>query len=522
MVFPADVAGALEALIEAGPIGENYHPAYENILIDFDPFAITPQSLKERVGEITSRGPRRSKGRLIEIPVEYGGLCGPDLESLAEYLDLTRDELISRHSECEYEVAFLGFAPGFAYLTGLPEILQGPRHPSPRLKVPAGSVGIAGRQTGIYPSDSPAGWQIIGRTNLKMFDPANSQPSLLQMGDRVKFLPAVKLDWVVSHNSEIQPRDFSFVAEQPGVMTSVQDLGRVGFAHLGVSKGGAADPLALRIGNLLLGNPSAAAALEVTAGNAAFRFLRDSRFIVTGADCSVNVGGRAVRSWQMSPVFAGETVRIGPATGGFRVYLCVAGGIEVPMVMGSRSTLLSAGWGGFNGRFLRAGDCLQTGALESAAPPRSNALFMRQLYESDLSVLRVTQGPQWDWFSGAAQDGFFEQEFTVAPETNRAGLRLRESGIKRAAGYEERELVSEGVPGGTVQISSEGRPMILFCEQGTTGGYPKIANVIRADYYKLGQLSPGAKVRFKTVSLEEAWLLNRQLEDSLQSARYGI
>lgn len=167
------------------------HPAYENLLVDFDPLAIDPRVLVEQIAASlvdVSSVPERV-GRMVDVPVKYGGSHGPDLETVAEHAGLSTSEVVRLHSQAEYVVAFVGFQPGFPYLIGLPEVLSIPRLSVPRLKVPKGSVAIGGSQTGIYPESSPGGWRLIGHTDLRLFDSASERPSLFAPGDRVRFVP---------------------------------------------------------------------------------------------------------------------------------------------------------------------------------------------------------------------------------------------------------------------------------------------------------------------------------------------
>ncbi len=170
----------------------NLHPAYATILLVFDPVATTHAELAGRLLPLLEHAPERASHgpiRTVEIPVRYGGTDGPDLDWVAEHHGITPADVVELHSAADYEVRFLGFAPGFAYLSGLPAELATPRLDSPRTVVPAGSVGIAGAQTGVYPAASPGGWRLIGKTDLRMFDTSRDPMSLLEPGDRVRFLP---------------------------------------------------------------------------------------------------------------------------------------------------------------------------------------------------------------------------------------------------------------------------------------------------------------------------------------------
>jgi len=282
----------------------------------------------------------------------------------------------------------------------------------------------------------------------------------------------------------------------PGLLTTVQDLGRYGYGHLGVSASGAADALSLRAGNLLVGNAENAPALEMTLLGGAFEFSANTTVALTGSDFD---GGAPW--WSAFEVKAGEALRLGPTRSGARCYLCVRGGISVPMLLGSASTHLLTGMGGFEGRALRKGDVLAIGG-DTAGPPRRGALR----FQIRRDVLRVTDGPQRDWFAQGL-DGLV---YKVGEESDRMGLRLQGPKIDCA-----RELVTEGVSLGAIQVPRGGEPIILFVEHQTTGGYPKIANVISADLPAVGQLRPRDEVRFERVSLDEAWRLLREQEESL-------
>ena len=278
----------------------------------------------------------------------------------------------------------------------------------------------------------------------------------------------------------------------------MQDLGRFGWAHLGVSASGGADALALRAANLLVGNAENAAALEMTLVGGAFEFETDTVIALAGADF-----GAGVPLWAPVEIRAGQVLRCGATRSGARCYLAVRGGIAVPKTLGSASAHILTGLGG---RALRAGDALPIGdrAVRRPRPPARGA----PAYSRD-PVLRVTPGPQAEWFS----DDLFQHAYAVAEESNRMGLRLRGPAIPSPAGH----MLTEGAPLGAVQIPPDGQPIILFVEHQTTGGYPKPANVISADFWRLGQLRPRNEVRFELVDLERALDLMRQQEQWLHS-----
>ena len=302
-------------------------------------------------------------------------------------------------------------------------------------------------------------------------------------------------------------------AQEPGLFTTVQDLGREGFGPIGVSASGAADAISLRMGNRLVGNAEGAAALEMTLLGGTFLFPDGAIVALTGWDFGATVDGAQVALWTSMEVKPGQTLRLGPTRSGARCYLCVRGGIEVKLFLGSASTHILSGLGGHQGRSLRKGDMLKIGHANGAVPKRrlsANALK----HVLPRKVLHVTQGPQSDWFPEAAQRMFYESRYRVAEESNRMGIRLEGGAVPEDA---RGKMISEGVSLGAIQVPEGGQPIILFVEQQTTGGYPKIANVISADFHCLGQLRPRDEIRFERVDWETARSLLREHEEFLAS-----
>jgi antagonist of KipI len=301
--------------------------------------------------------------------------------------------------------------------------------------------------------------------------------------------------------------------QEPGLFTTVQDLGREGFGPLGVSSSGAADAISLRLGNRLLGNAEGTAALEMTLLGGTFLFPDGAIIALTGSDFGATVDGTQVGVWASMEVKPGQTLRLGPTRSGARCYLCVRGGIEVKLFLGSASTHILSGLGGHEGRSLRKGDILKIGPAKGAAPERGlSASALKHV--SPRKVLRVTAGPQSDWFPEAAQRLFYASRYRVAEQSNRMGIRLEGGAVPEVAGG---KMISEGVSLGAIQVPDGGQPIILFVEQQTTGGYPKIANVISADFRCLGQLRPRDEIRFERVDLETARTLLREQEKLLAS-----
>jgi len=312
----------------------------------------------------------------------------------------------------------------------------------------------------------------------------------------------------------------------PGMLTTVQDLGRQGFGVMGVSPSGAADAVALRLGNRLVGNAEGMAGLEMTLLGGTFLFQHRAVIAIAGSDFGATLEDASVGPWTSVEVQAGKTLRIGPTRTGARCYLCVQGGIVVENFLGSASTHLLSRLGGFEGRALRKGDVLRrgaTGAFRKLAVSREALQFL-----GPRKVLRVTMGPQWDWFPDASRQLFLNGTHKVAEESNRMGLRLDGPKLEdptvngpAVGGPESRpegEMLSEGVALGAIQIPESGNPIVLFVEQQTTGGYPKIANVISADMNSVGQLRPRDEIRFELIEMELARALYVEQETLLASA----
>jgi biotin-dependent carboxylase-like uncharacterized protein len=282
----------------------------------------------------------------------------------------------------------------------------------------------------------------------------------------------------------------------PGFQTTVQDLGRFGYADLGISASGAADALALRAGNLLVGNAENAAGIEMTLTGGAFEFEGAAVVALTGSD-----SGAGVPLWTALEMPPGAVLRCGPTRSGARCYLAVRGGIDVPKPMGSASVHLLTGVGG---RALRSGDVLPVGRDAIRRPRKRGIAGPRS---SPPHLLRATPGPQAEWFAGE----LYAASYAVSEESDRMGLRLRGPAIPSAPG----RMITEGVPLGAVQVPPGGQPIILFVEHQTTGGYPKPANVISADFWRLGQLRPRDEVRFEQVEMDRALDLLREQEQWL-------
>jgi len=282
-----------------------------------------------------------------------------------------------------------------------------------------------------------------------------------------------------------------------GMCDLVMDQGRPGWAALGVPAGGAADPAALAAANRLVGNDEAAAGLEITLSGPTLQFPSGGVVALTGARFDATRSGGSAVIWNETLVLAaGERLNLQQARSGCRCWLAVRGGLDVPMVMRSRSSFLPAGFGGYHGRPLRAGDVLPCG--EGGGEVRRFRAHSPTGAESE--ALRVIPGPQLDWFDDAALAAFFDTPYQLEAASDRRGLRLRGAALQRR----QAELPSQGVLPGALQVPPDGQPIVLGWDGPVTGGYPVIAGVIAADWPRLAQLKPGDAVRFATIEKEAA------------------
>ena len=303
---------------------------------------------------------------------------------------------------------------------------------------------------------------------------------------------------------------------EPGLLTTVQDRGRYGYQRFGVPVSGAMDVFALRAANVLVGNPDGAAALETTVLGPKARFLADTWIAITGADLGPMLDSDPLPRWQTIQVSRDSLLSFEGAGDGMRSYVALAGGIDVPEVMGSRSTYLKLAIGGLEGRALAAGDMLSAmahepdqGFVERRLPPEIEPPSYGRSPE-----IRVVLGPQEEAFTPDGVATFFGSTYTISMDSDRMGYRLDGPVIEHASGP---DIVSDGSPLGAVQVPGDGRPIILLADRGTTGGYAKIATVIGPDVDRLAQAMPGDTLTFRSIAVEEAHAIYRGQEGLLKA-----
>ncbi len=476
-------------------------PTFRSLLVVLDPSAPDRDALRATILDLSRRLPAGpgNTGRTIEIPAVYGGEAGPDLADVAQTCGLTTREVIELHSREPYLVFMLGFAPGFPYLGVLPAGLRTRRLASPRTRVPPGSVGVADLMTGIYPLPTAGGWNLIGRTSRVLYDPRDPSPVLLSPGDLVRFVPVSSAIFPDGPDSPPLAGPVgrpAFQVRESGLYSTVQDLGRSGYRALGLPAAGAMDQSALQIANLLVGNAPAAAAVECTAPGPVLRAVDELTIALTGADLSPALDGAELEMWTPLEIRAGQTLSFGAPRRGMWTYVAVAGGIDVPEVLGSASTYVPGRLGGVAGRRLLAGDVLGRGeGARRFTAPGSISLDTPE----DGAAVRVIPGPQEAWFDDGARAQFWADGFRVGVHSDRAGVRLEGPVVrsKRAA------MLSDGMLPGAVQVPGSGQPIVIMADGPTTGGYPKIGIVATADLRLVAQARPGTALRFVPATVAE-------------------
>lgn len=323
---------------------------------------------------------------------------------------------------------------------------------------------------------------------------------------------------------------------KPGLLTTVQDLGRYGLQKYGVIASGAMDQLSHRIANLLVGNDESKSTLEITLTGPVIEFTETTLISLAGGNLSPKINGCSIDLWRPILVNKGSTLSFGPCKTGCRAYLAVAGSFQVTTVMGSASTYLRAGIGGFFGRALKAGDILDMEPMSKC----SKRIFQRlstelcerdyieakwmvdpliSTYYIDKQPIRVIKGRQYYWFKEESIQAFFQKEFMVTSQSDRMGYRLKGDPLTLATAE---EMVSEAVGFGTIQVPAEGNPIVLLADRQTTGGYPKIAQIATVDLPLIAQAKPGDKLQFKLISLKESQLIYLEREEQIRQLKMGI
>jgi KipI family sensor histidine kinase inhibitor len=457
---------------------------------DLSPFLSVKKVLEARLLALPEALPVARK--VVSVPVCYDEPFGPDLELVAMQNGLSPEQVITLHQQKQYQVYMMGFLPGFAYMGILDESIAAPRKETPRPKVAAGSVGIAGRQTGIYPQDAPGGWQIIGRTPLRLFDPEKTDPFLFRTGDQVRFHAITPGEFhQLQQQAAEKPRNtpnptLPAHAEvlKPGLFTTLQDQGRPGFRAFGVPSGGAMDRHAHDLANALVGNSPEAATLECTMGGLVLQFHTTARLAITGAG-EAFVNGQRIAMYQPCTVAEQDVLEIRFNRHGLRTYLAVQGGFTAPTLMHSKSMSPTIGIGAP----LKKGDGLWFDRQVADQPP-----VRPEVQPPDWSgAIRVFPGPEYNWLTLESRERLFTQPFTLSQRSDRMGCHLQAEPLHF---IQPRELLSTAVTAGTIQCTPGGQLILLMQDCQTTGGYPRVGQIAAVDLPKVAQWIPGERRSF--------------------------
>lgn len=507
-------------------------PAYHTLTLVFDN-ALLKQNLfsfdelMQNVETVinTCNWEQQIQHNVVEIPVCYDTAFGIDIVTMAADKGISIDELIQRHIAKLYRIYCIGFLPGFAYMGNVDDILATPRRRTPRPNINAGSVGIAGVQTGVYPLQSPAGWNIIGETPLRLFDANREEPVLFKMGDMVQFVPISLADFLLAKNkpnAAKQPKEISqlgITVLKQGIADSIQDLGRFGYQQFGINPTGAMDVVAAKVANFLVGNLANVAVVELHFPASVFQFNTDAIIALSGADFSATINDEPIPINTPIIVAANSILRFTKLVTGARCYLAVGGGFALDTWLGSYSTHLKANSGGYCGRLLQKDDVLPFNIDTSFSKQLQNERFVAMQWQADVSELykdafsiQIMAGNEYDLLSEASADVLIEAEFVITAKSDRMGFQLHGIPLQTK---QPLSLISTAVTRGTVQLLPSGEIIILMADHQTIGGYPRVAQITQLAMPKLAQLQPHQHVTFTLVTHQEALVLLKQQQQYL-------
>ncbi len=475
--------------------------------------------------------------KIHQIQVCYHPDLGLDLNEIAKACDLSAEEAINLHKKNIYTVDILGFMPGFAYFSGLHPKLRLPRLSSPRPSVPKGSVAIAELQTAIYPRPTPGGWNLMGRSPNVLFDVRQEPPGLFMPGDQMH-IQEISLDQfykldtssypieIIPPLSAQKPNQASIEIKQSGTFTTIQDQPRSGLSHWAVGPGGASDLRSLELANALVGNRLHAATLEITATGPSLLFSEDTCVAWVGATCSGIINGKRVPGNRPIWIAKGSTLQFSALNPGLRCVLAIGGGMNLPTILGSKGSHISADIGP---KRLQKGDIL---FLENPKAALQSP-YLRDLYQVNslpcfpkwqvrspflpnqtVTNIYCLPGPHLRFLAIKDREIFWSTIWKVSNQSNRMGIRLEGNfQIKRGLP----NIPSQAINFGTVQFPPSQEPIVMLSEHQTTGGYPRLAEVIKADQAKLAQVKPGNQIQLVAIDLVKADCLNlesKQLQES--------
>lgn len=454
-------------------------PSYVSVYVEFDPAQASRAKVGERLISLLDTA-GVDGGREVEVPVRYDGI---DLKEAACTLGIEEDELVRRHTAPIYRVHAVGFTPGFPFMGEVDPSIRLPRHPEPRPTVDAHSVAIADSQTGIYPLPSPGGWRLLGTALTPVYDPHRERPFLLEPGNRVRFIqaegeaPAALRPLNLLPEEPVHPALF---VHEPGLFDLLLDGGRTMGGRFGLARSGPLDRRSARLANRLLGNSPEATLLELNLRGPTLELLRDTVLAFAGYGMTPVLSGEHVPPFRSFFAPKGADLHFRALPVGARGYLAIAGGLASDTFMGSTSVDAR----GLIGRPLKAGDLLGVAALRW---PRAGFTFTPHHRRTLAVRLRILPGPQ---ATPEAVRALVAQEFQVR-SADRMGVRFAGGQVPAGGG-----VISEANPLGSLQVTTDGSPLLLLNDRGTIGGYAKPALIHPSDLPKAGQLRIGDSVRF--------------------------
>ncbi|MDA8621211.1 5-oxoprolinase subunit PxpA [Psychrosphaera sp.] len=453
---------------------------------------------------------QNQKMNTITLPIYYGEEVGLDLHTIAKELDLSEEETIKLHLNSHYSVKAIGFAPGFAYLNGLPNELCLPRLKQPRTSVPKGSVAIAESMTAIYPQSSPGGWRIIGNCPLPLFDIHKpDKPLLYSVGDTVRFRQIDKQEFesIKAGSEKVNPKTNATSANptlqviKSGPLTTIQDMGRFNVGQYGITQSGVMDTYAAGWANRLLGNKARDAVLEITLGNFEFISLVDCLICVTGATVKLTINGAEQPLWKVIVLNKNDKVTLSFAVSGLRAYMAIQGGFNANTFWGSASTCVRESIG----TIIKDKSILSANQYSAKSNNIEDINNLKKLHERALAPRFIPQystditltfklGAQFKLFEECYPSGLAAIEnmnFVVSPHSDRMGVRLE---TKTNDLSHDISIESEGISFGAIQIPPNGRPVIMMADRQTLGGYPKVGHLTPESCSKVAQARPGTRV----------------------------
>jgi len=517
--WAAEIVPGLDSLV----IELNYEDRMPKIVREEAVKALEKMDVQLQKQKIHERGTTATH----QIQVCYHPELALDLQAIATACSLSTEEVVNLHKKNIYTADILGFMPGFAYFSGLNPKLRLPRLPSPRPSVPKGSVAIAELQTAIYPRPTPGGWNLIGRSPNALFDVNQDPPGLFMAGDEMHIeeisldqfskldaTTSIKVTLPIKHEEKNRA---CIEIKQSGTFTTIQDQPRSGLSHWAVGPGGASDFYALQLANALVGNNLHAAALELTATGPVLLFSEDTCVAWVGATCSGIVDGKRIPGNRPVWIAKGSTLQFSPLDPGLRAILAIGGGIDLPTILGGKGSHISADIGP---KKLQKGDVLSLENPKAAL----NAPYLRELYQKNhlpsfprwqvrspylpsQAIIQIfcLPGPHLPFLESKDQELFWSTVWRVSNQSNRMGIRL-EGNFKIKKSFTN--IPSQAITFGTVQFPPSQEPIVMLSEYQTTGGYPRLAEIIKADRAKLAQVKPGNQIQFLPIDLEKADQLN--------------